>query len=163
MNLLFFLLCLNGQAALTEKHVATVTGKEDFKSTMGFGADESMVRGMNLMMVEGAASASRPLVEIALASAFDVEAMISPNPPKSGANRLDFTLVDSMTKKPVVGQSLQAEVYMTSMDMGTEEPKVLEFEPGHYRVEVSFSMSGPWAIRLRSKTWNKVLNFDVGH
>jgi len=87
-----------------------------------------------------------------------------------GTHRIDFNLLDSKTKKAIAGMRLESQVFMTDMDMGTEEPKVTEVEPGHYRVDVAFAMRGTWAVRIRAKetdkkepsrVWENVLKFDV--
>ncbi len=164
-----------------EKQTFKVTGHEDFKAQQGFGEDEGSVKMMGLMMVEGSGqegmdmSAPPPAAEIKKegatnASPFEVQAHVKPGPAKVGSNQIDFTLVDSTTKKPAPKVKLQAQVFMTSMDMGTEEPKVEEVSPGHYRVKADFTMAGPWAVRIKSlpktekepsKAWENVLNFDV--
>jgi hypothetical protein len=48
------------------------------------------------------------------------------------------------------------------MDMGTDEPRVRETSPGNYQLTATFSMKGPWAIKLILPGEEKVLAFDVG-
>ncbi|MDR3608722.1 MAG: FixH family protein [Oligoflexia bacterium] len=170
-----------------EKRLITVTRGENFEESTGFGGETATVQMMNQMMIDGSGLEGMNMSGMKMASAnqapevsrsgvnnpspFEIQANITPDRPKVGANQLDFTLIDSKTKKLATGLSLQAQVFMTSMDMGTEEPEVREIIPGHYRVKVTFSMKGPWAVRIRSapksdqeraRAWENVLNFQAG-
>ncbi len=79
-----------------------------------------------------------------------------------GVNQIEIVIADSKTQKPAKGLNLKAQVFMTSMDMGTEEPKVKEISPGKYQVKAPFAMKGPWTIRLiLPDKKEKVLNFEV--
>jgi hypothetical protein len=79
-----------------------------------------------------------------------------------GTNTIEISILDSKNKKPVTGMKLKAQVFMTSMDMGTEEPSVKEVGAGKYQVKAPFAMKGPWAVRLiLPNAKEKILNFDV--
>lgn len=79
-----------------------------------------------------------------------------------GVNQIEIAITDSKSQKPAKGLNLKAQVFMTSMDMGTEEPEVKEISPGKYQVKAPFAMKGPWAIRLiLPDKKEKILNFDV--
>lgn len=94
---------------------------------------------------------------------FDFDAKITPNPPRVGTNTLEIGIQRKNKAEPATGLKIAAKVFMTSMDMGTEEPKVREIAPGRYQVKVVFSMNGPWAVKLLlPEGGEKVLNFDVG-
>ena len=70
--------------------------------------------------------------------------------------------MDAKTMKPAKGIQINTKVYMTSMDMGTEEPKVKEIKSGEYQVKASFSMQGPWAVKLIfPENKEKVFDFNV--
>jgi hypothetical protein len=161
-----------------ESRVFNVTGTENFKATQGFGRDEPKIKMMNLMMVGGSGyegmdmsaldtPKSVPDLQIERVthtqpSLFEMSSSITPDPPEVGTNQLDVLLIHSKTRKPVTGQKLKAEVAMSSMDMGTDEPTVKEVEPGHYRMQVSFSMQGPWTVTLKDQNqWQSVLKFSV--
>ena len=61
------------------------------------------------------------------------------------------------------GLKLKTQVYMLSMDMGTETPEVKEIKPGIYQTKAPFSMSGPWAIKIVTPFGEKVFNVKVGN
>jgi hypothetical protein len=83
-------------------------------------------------------------------------------PPKAGTDLIQVSVLDLKSKKPVKGLKLKAQVYMTSMDMGTETPLVKESKNGGYELKAPFAMKGPWAVKLifPDKT-EKVFNFEV--
>lgn len=153
---------------LQPKRVVTVTGTEDWESLRGFGKDAPMAEMMTLMMVGGSGmehmkmapmkrggrqmagmdmGAPAPSTPSAAASqnGLDLHAIISPNPPIVGDNTLDIEATDG-SGKPVTSLKLSVSVAMTSMDMGTEHPKVVEGRDGHYTTAVNFSMKGPWRV-----------------
>jgi hypothetical protein len=155
---------------LLPKRVVTVTGNEDWDLQRGFGKDAAMAEMMTLMMVGGSgmehmrmapmkrggmAMAGMGMGAMATGAAgeadrpkrLNVSATLSPNPPAVGANMLDIVVTDA-NGKPVTGLKLATSVAMTSMDMGTEHPQVIEGPAGHYITMVSFSMSGPWRVML---------------
>jgi hypothetical protein len=79
-----------------------------------------------------------------------------------GTNMIEISITDLKDKKPVIGLKLKAHVFMTSLDMGTEEPRVKETARGKYQVNVHFAMKGPWAVMLILPNGKeKILNFDV--
>jgi hypothetical protein len=79
---------------------------------------------------------------------YDIQTKITPTPPKVGPNILEITISDNKLHRPVPGLKLKVQVFMTSMDMGTTEPKVKEISSGKYQVKAIFSMAGPWAVKL---------------
>jgi hypothetical protein len=175
-------------ARLQPKRVVTVTGKEDWDELRGFGKDSAMAEMMTLMMVGGSGMehmkmapmkrGNMPRVGIergAMAmgatrapdqqTGLNVNATVSPNPPIVGDNTLDITVTDAR-RKPVTGLKLTTSVAMTSMDMGTEHPKVVEGQAGHYTMKAQFSMTGPWRVTLtlvlpNQKPFTRAFDFDV--
>lgn len=163
---------------------------EDIQDQRGFGEKEPMVRMMNLMMVEGsgyegmdmndgmmkasdhkmdhaghmqmAANEKRPSEEAsASATSYKYEIQTTPAQAKAGANTVMISIQDAKTGKPVKGLKPKAQVSMTSMDMGTDEPRVREVAPGKYQIKATFSMKGPWAVKLILPQEEKVFNVDV--
>jgi hypothetical protein len=155
---------------LQPKRVLTVTGNEDWGSLRGFGKDSAMAEMMTLMMVGGSGmehmkmapmkrgGKERGDMDMAAMAAgatdtadqkngLNLSATVSPNPPIVGDNTLDIAVTDA-SGKPVTGLKLTTSVAMTSMDMGTERPKVVEGQEGHYTTAVNFSMKGPWRVTL---------------
>lgn len=192
MKQLFTLLLFISLASLGHAHgsMPTIKPKKVFtvKSAQegealheerGFGHKEAEIRMMNLMMVEGSGyegmkmSADMGQAKVphaahgsgyAATPANRYEATITPNPPKKGANTLDFTLVGA-DGKPLKGAKLKATVSMIGMDMGIDEPKVREITPGKYQVKVIFSMTGPWMVKILSNTKDEKLfeyKFEYG-
>ena len=158
----------------------------------GFGDEEPRVRMMNLMMVEGSgmegmdmdmsgmkmaandskgahsghpapAKSMAPPASAPESSPYRIELVSPTGSPKVGSNVIQFWVKSSKDDKPAPGLKPTAEVAMTSMDMGTEKPKVKETAPGKYSVKAPFSMKGPWALKLMFPGGaTQVLNFDVG-
>lgn len=158
---------------LEPKKIYTVTGNEDFESQQGFGEDESKLRMMNLMMVEGSGYEGMDMDSTKIAqnnphsghsmpesvSGFQID-LISNAPAKVGTNNLEFSV--KKDGKDIKGLKIKSQVYMTSMDMGTEQPRVKETGPGKYSVKTSFSMKGPWAVKLIfADSTEKIFNFEV--
>jgi hypothetical protein len=143
----------------------------------GYGDEEPMVRMMNLMMVGGSGYEGMDMSEMKVASdgsaprgahgthsghgappapearagqgaSYDFTVKITPEPPKVGTNLVEVNIQTKDGAKPARGLRIKAQVYMTNMDMGTEEPKVKEAAPGRYQVQAVFSMNGPWALKL---------------
>jgi hypothetical protein len=154
-------------------------GDEGLDEKKGFGDNESMTKMMNLMMVEGSGYEGMDMDARKVAdnnnqthssmagmngetkseekSEYDVE--VRTTSVKIGSNVLEFVVKKG--GKEVKGLKLKSNVYMTSMDMGTQEPKVKEVN-GKYQVKASFTMKGPWAVKLIfPNNFEKVLNFDV--
>lgn len=159
--------------------VASDEKGEELLEGRGFGDKEPTVRMMNLMMVEGsglegmemnhepsmktAANDKRPTPpSIPSSSNLQFEARVAPNPAKIGANVVTISIRESKSGAPKKGLKPKAEVYMTSMDMGTDEPRVRETSPGQYELKATFSMKGPWAVKLTLAGEEKIFNFDVG-
>ncbi|MBC7386161.1 MAG: FixH family protein [Cryobacterium sp.] len=148
----------------------------DLLEQRGYGDKEQAVKMMNLMMVEGSGyvgmdmrnmkmESDKPTVAMnnqkenktsvvemgkkpINAGNYNVDLTQSPAPAQVGANVYEFTVTDPKLNQPVLGLKLKAEVSMTSMDMGTDTPKVKEPKPGHYQVKAVFSMKGPWALKI---------------
>ncbi len=150
---------------------------EDLLDNRGFGEKEPMVRMMNLMMVEGsgyegmdmndasmkpgaghevnhghqmkmAANDNQPAQAEKSKNQFEIEASLTSPPAKVGANLVTVSIRDTKTKEPKKGLKPKVQVSMTSMDMGTDEPRVREVSPGKYQFKATFSMKGPWAVKL---------------
>ena len=172
---------MSSMPTIQPKKVYTVKGDEDFDSQKGFGEEESMTRMMNLMMVEGSGyegmdmDAMKVSDNTARSSGHSMSGMSTQDPVKSdfpyqvevlnkqtkvGSNNIEFSV--KQNGKEVKGLKLKAQVYMTSMDMGTEEPKVKEMTAGKYQVKAPFTMKGPWAVKIIFPN-NKetVLDFNV--
>ena len=176
---------------LQPKKVYAVKGDEDFDSKKGFGEEASMTRMMNLMMVEGSGFEGMDMDAMKVAdnaaaphtasstnshaghsmsgmakeetskpdSTYQVD-IISGQGAKVGSNAIEFSVKEN--GKELKGLKLKAQVFMTSMDMGTEEPKVKEISAGKYQVKAPFTMKGPWAIKIIfPDNKEKILNFDV--
>ena len=166
---------------LKPKKTFTVKRSDDLESQKGFGDKAPMVRMMNLMMVEGSGMEGMDMNAVKVAQTkvlshamegmkadkpiqynqkYDVE-LTSKSLPKVGINSIEFEV--KKDQKNIEGLKLKAQVYMTSMDMGTEEPAVKEIKSGVYVVKAGFSMKGPWAVKIifPDQTSN-VLNFEAG-
>src|SRR6266852_6228211 len=182
---------------LLPKRVMSVTGNEDWDSLRGFGKDAPMAEMMTLMMVGGSGMEHMKMAPmkkggmnmagmnmagmhmagmnmgasgtISLSPGQPLTVTVTPNPPIVGDNTLDIAVTDA-SGKPVTGLRLTASVAMTSMDMGTEHPRVVEEPNGHYTTVVNFSMKGPWRVMLTGSAPAKkasgpvraALDFNVG-
>jgi hypothetical protein len=96
----------------------------------------------------GAAPNAAARAKPADGTGFDVQPVVVPTKPVVGANMVEFTVSDAKSHAPSTKLKLKAQVYMTSMNMGVEEPQVKEISPGRYRVKAIFSMAGPWALKI---------------
>lgn len=97
------------------------------------------------------------------AATYDFDLKISPDPPRVGTHTLVVGIQRKNDQKPAKSLQVKAQVFMTSMDMGIEEPKVRELAPGRYQMKVAFSMKGAWAVKLLlPEGGEKVLHFEVG-
>jgi hypothetical protein len=155
--------------------IETAQQGEDLLNQRGYGDQEPMVRMMNLMMVGGSGYEGMDMQNMSAATApkvpspaegqtatYDVQSKITPDPPHVGTNTLEIEIHRKNGGTPVRGLKIRAQVYMTSMNMGTEEPVVKETAPGKYRVKVAFSMAGPWAVKLLlPEGGEKVSSFSV--
>jgi len=151
--------------------VQSVGQGESLLEDRGYGDQESSVRMMYLMMVGGSgyegmemtqASDGVPIPAEGQTATYDVQTQITPDPPHVGTHLLNVTVQAKNTKKPAQGLKITALVYMTSMDMGTSEPKVKEISPGKYQAKVNFSMAGPWAVKLSlPEAGEKIVTFEV--
>jgi len=70
------------------------------------------------------------------------------SPPKAGDNALTISITDAQGK-PVTGAKITTSVAMTSMDMGTPHPAVTEKGGGKYSATATFSMAGPWRVKVK--------------
>jgi hypothetical protein len=139
--------------------VPTVAAGQALLEERGFGEKEPEVRMMNLMMVEGSGmegmdmsamnSAAPPEPEKKTHSSRTIIAISGLESPTVGSHTILFAVKDSKGAG-VPHAKISAKVAMTSMDMGTETPRVTEKEPGLYSVRVNFSMPGPWAIDIEA-------------
>jgi hypothetical protein len=118
----------------------------------------SSIPGMN--MGSEKKSMAEPEKSEEKSGTFTYEIKAAPEAAKVGTNTLEISILNA--GKPAKGLAPKAKVYMTSMDMGTEEPKVKEVSPGKYRVKVAFAMKGPWAVKLTTKGEEKEFHFNVG-
>lgn len=156
--------------------VETVEQGKTLLEERGYGDQEPMVRMMNLMMVGGSGYEGMDMSKMTSGSSipnvpapaegqtatYDIQTHITPDAPKVGANVLDIQVQNKNTKKPVQGLKIEAQVFMTSMNMGTSEPVVAEVSPGKYRAKVTFSMAGTWAVKLiLPEGGEKVLTFNA--
>lgn len=155
--------------------IGSVQQGETLLEQRGYGDQEPAVRMMNLMMVGGsgyegmdmehAAAAGTPKVPSPAegqTATFDVQSKITPDPPRVGLNTLDIEIHAKNGGAPVRGMKITVQVYMTSMNMGTEESVAKEVSPGKYRAKVAFSMAGPWAVKLLlPEGGEKVLQFKA--
>jgi hypothetical protein len=152
--------------------IPTKEAGEDLLEQRGYGDQESSVRMMNLMMVGGSGSEGMDMAmsgheshmpRSAPSASYDYDVKITPDPPQAGSNILVVEMRRKSDAKPAQGLEIKAQVSMTSMDMGTEEPKVREIAPGRYQLKANFSMKGPWAVKLSlPEGGEKVLNFNAG-
>ena len=176
---------------LKESRVVTVKGNENWDKTLGFGKDSNMMEMMTMMMVGGSGMEHMKMAGMSskmrmgssgemetgesdskgmamdAAQGLPVTVTLKQNPPAVGDNMMDVVVKDA-SGKPVTGLKLAATVAMTSMDMGTEHPKLVEGKDGHYAVPVKFSMKGPWRVLLtndgkadKSSAVHTTLDFNV--
>ena len=153
------------------KKVFSVKSKDEGETLIenrGFGDKEPEVRMMNLMMVEGSGYEGMDMTNMSQAD-MKTEGMKSANTqsthsghamairaqepdiaieltkfpptPKVGANFYEFTLAPK-TKAT-------AEVYMTSMDMGTETVNSQPDGKGNFSATADLGMSGNWRLRVQ--------------
>lgn len=96
--------------------------------------------GMNMAAPAGgnALAASAP-VQVTATSA---------SAPKAGDNTLTISITDAQGK-PISGAKITTSVAMTSMDMGTTHPAVTEKGGGKYITTATFSMAGPWRVKVK--------------
>ena len=162
---------------ITPKKIYTVKSKangEDILDSRGFGDKEPEVRMMNLMMVEGSGVEGMDMsaghshtMQVAAnenatkgpetgSSKYEYKATIKSGVAKVGANVVNISIRDLKANEPKKGLKPKAQVYMTSMDMGTDEPRVRETSPGNYQLTATFSMKGPWAVKLMLPDEEKV-------
>jgi nitrogen fixation protein FixH len=85
--------------------------------------------------------------------------------PKAGDNALTISITDAQGK-PVTGATVTTSVAMTSMDMGTTHPPVMEKGGGKYTATVTFSMAGPWRVKVKvtppgQKSQTKAFDFTA--
>lgn len=161
---------------LKPKSINTVKGNENFDQQKGFGDQEPQIKMKNLMMVGGSgmegmemestklvASKEQPEKHTHQASTPTYDFKIkTPEHLKVGKNLISITIQDEKNGKFVEKLKLKSEVYMTSMDMGTETPTVKEMKNGVYQLNAPFSMKGPWAIKIIFMDGNsKVFNLEV--
>lgn len=146
------------------KRTVTVSSQEQgdaLQEDRGFGDRERGVAMMNLMMVEGSGYEGMDMAGMDMGASQPKPSTAPPKPQavngyrfelkpavasKVGAN--DVTITVRKGAQPAKGLKPKAQVYMTSMDMGTDEPKVKEVAPGVYQLKAVYTMAGPWAVKL---------------
>lgn len=162
---------------LSSKKVSTVPSTEAGETLVeqrGFGDEEPKVRMMNLMMVGGSGYEGMDMGEMQMAdnsktapnphadhaamtnmsnpkeqkSTYEISLTPVKSPIQVGANLFEINVQATGGARPPKGLAASVEVYMTSMDMGTEHPKVREVSPGKFQTKAIFSMQGPWAIKV---------------
>ena len=90
------------------------------------------------------------LVLLAPGSNVHISALLSPKSPSASKGAtLIVTLSD--LGKPMSRAKVTADIYMTDMDMGTTLVVLKPIGGGKWEGAVSFSMGGPWAIKLKVK------------
>jgi len=155
--------------------VPSVDSGVDLLESRGFGDREPEIRMMNLMMVEGSGYEGMEMgapkaggVKVSTSKGKDseksdmqVELTASPDAARVGPNIYEFVVKNGSTGKPLAGLKPIAQVYMTSMDMGTDTPQVKEPKPGHYQLKAIFSMKGPWALKISTSRGQKIFQIDV--
>ncbi|MBS1963232.1 MAG: FixH family protein [Bdellovibrionales bacterium] len=99
--------------------------------------------------------------DAAAPNSYQIELVQSSSVAKVGANVYEFEIKDAKTGKTIPGLKPTAQVYMTSMDMGTETPRVKELKPGRYQAKAVFSMQGPWAIKIVTAHGEKIFEFQA--
>ncbi|HJT24719.1 MAG TPA: FixH family protein, partial [bacterium] len=105
---------------------------------------------------------SRPMAQAPVS----IQAFLKEGAAKVGKSTLVLTILDPVTGKSLEKLNISAKVFMTSMDMGTDRPKVEELGKGRYQVKVAFGMAGPWRVELNitwpgKKPFVKDLDFEV--
>ncbi|MBC7386915.1 MAG: FixH family protein [Cryobacterium sp.] len=160
----------------------TVPSKEAGESLVearGFGDQEPSVRMMNLMMVEGSgfegmdmaegmASKKTPVAPHSHSGSLaktlaksTIEITKAPAPAKVGSNVFEFRMKPENAERASSKQSPVLQVSMTTMDMGTDRPEMVQISPGTYRAKVLFSMEGPWELKITTKQESKSFVVDV--
>jgi hypothetical protein len=170
--------------------VPTENAGKELLEQRGYGDQEPMVRMMNLMMVGGSGYEGMDMSEMSdhdmkahggpeehahhtpppvpkpaegQTATYDFDMKVFPSPPKVGTNSITIRIQCKNEAKPAHGLKIKAQIYMTSMDMGIEEPNVSEIEAGRYKLKAIFSMKGPWAVKLLlPEGGEKVFTFKVG-
>jgi hypothetical protein len=151
--------------------IPSQTAGETLSEQRGFGDQEPEVRMMNLMMVRGSGIEGMDMDQMKMADAKKptpkssiveetIEMIQASASGKVGANTYEFSIKD-ISGKALKGLKVKAQVYMLSMDMGTESPKVKETKPGVYQTKVNFSMGGPWALKIITPSSEKVFEIQA--
>jgi hypothetical protein len=168
---------------LKPKSSYTVPSKDAGEALLeqrGYGDKEPEVKMMNLMMVRGSgfegmdmdqmkmADAKSPATNHSMGSitagtndAETIELTVPSAAGKVGPNIYEFSVKDK-NGKALKGLKIKTQVYMLSMDMGTESPKVKETKPGVYQTKANFSMGGPWALKIITPSSEKVFEIQAG-
>lgn len=150
--------------------VGTKAQGEELLEGRGFGANAPAVGMKNLMMVGGsgyegmemgkappAAPAHHHMGQAAEAGA---KLETSPSPVRAGVTAITVALTDA-NGSPRTGLKPKAQVSMATMDMGTQSPRVRETSPGRYELKASFTMKGPWNVKLELPEGEKTFTVDV--
>jgi hypothetical protein len=172
-------------SVLAPTRVYQANGGEDWKALSGFGKEADHAEMMILMMVGGSGMEGMKMASMksgramgGMASApmkdhphpgasggLTLKVTPSPDPPAVGESKLVLLVTDS-SGHPVKGLKIGAAVAMTSMDMGTDRPKVTDRGNGQYEMSARFSMKGPWRLTLTmtppgGKAFSQSFDFNV--
>jgi hypothetical protein len=169
---------------LKPKSSYTVPSKDAGEALLeqrGYGDKEPEVKMMNLMMVRGSGFEGMDMDQMKMADAKSpapnhsmdsmkmadtsgtetIELTQSSSTGKVGPNTYEFSVKDK-NGKALKGLKIKTQVYMLSMDMGTESPKVKETKPGVYQTKANFSMGGPWALKIITPSSEKIFEIQAG-
>jgi hypothetical protein len=134
-------------------------GQQPKASTPPKKANQPMAGMPDMAMSSGQSKAS-PATRTNAPYAYQLK--VPAGSPHVGANLLVVTIQRVKDHQPAKGLKLKAQVYMTAMDMGTDEPRVKEVAPGQYQVKAIFAMQGAWAVKfLIPGAHDQVFNFSV--
>ena len=127
---------------------------EKLLNERGFGKEESKIKMMNLMMVEGSGMEGMDMGEAKSAPSskivdkkYLVKGALS-HAATLGKNIYEFIVEDKITHEAVKNLKINASVKMATMNMGIEKPEVIELA-NKYQVNISFSMAGDWNLFLQ--------------
>lgn len=158
---------------ISPKAIYEVKDPAALQAESGFGNEAPSIKMMNLMMVEGSGMEGMDMSQMKMAQneitkpvkmSSQYVVIVDPKSQDAhvGNHTISFKIKDTQKNKPAAGLKLKAQVSMTSMDMGTEEPEVKETSPGVYAIKAGFSMQGPWAVKLIfTNGESQIINFEV--
>jgi hypothetical protein len=148
---------MTSMPAIHAKAVYKVDDPAALQNQSGFGAKADQVRAQNAMMIEGSGMGDMKMDTregVSPSESARYELVLKTDKGQkdirfaSGTQTIRFQVLDRRHGKKLEGLSLNGEVSMTTMDMGTEKPKITEPEPGIYAAKADFSMAGAWALKV---------------